>query len=146
MVERGPLRQARASPAATSVFRHMIVTAGQPVSFFGGRLPSWVDVRVFAVAPGEERVYRAAEWRNALVVVERGQIELRCVNGTSWHFERGATLVLAGLPIRALRNDGIETTLIAALSRAGNRTRTPASGHPSRARGARRSERRDGEH
>jgi hypothetical protein len=101
---------------------------------------------MFAVAPGEERVYRATEWRNALVVVERGQIELRCVDDTSWHFERGATLVLAGLPIRALCNDGTETTLIAAISRAGNRTHTPASSHPSRARRARRSERNDGDH
>lgn len=77
---------------------------------------------MFAIDPGDERIYRATEWRNALVVVERGQIELRCLNDTRWHFERGATLFLAGLPIRTIRNDGLETALIAALSRAGDRT------------------------
>jgi hypothetical protein len=113
----------------------------QPVSFFSGRLPSWVEVRMFAIEPGDERIYRATEWRSALVVVERGQIELRCINDTRWRFERGATLFLAGLPVRALRNDGFETTLIAAFSRAGDRT--PAKSHSSRALSARRSERCD---
>jgi hypothetical protein len=113
----------------------MIASGGQPVSFFGGQLPSWVDVRIFAIAPGGERAYRAREWRNALVVVERGQLELRSLDDTRWHFERGATLFLAGLPIRALRNNGLETALICALSRAADRTAARShSRRPSRAR------------
>jgi hypothetical protein len=93
----------------------------RPVSFFDGRVPSWVEVRIFAIAPGGERIYDPAEWRNALVVIERGQVELQCLNGAQWRFARGDTLFLAGLPLRALRNDGQETALLCALSRAGDR-------------------------
>lgn len=87
---------------------------------------------MFAIAPGDERVYRATEWCNALVVVERGQIELRCLDDSRWHFERGATLFLAGLPIRTLRNDGPETALIGALSRATDHTLAGGLARPSR--------------
>lgn len=96
---------------------------------------------MFAIASGDERIYRAKEWRNALVVVERGQIELRCLDDSRWRFERGATLFLAGLPIRTLRNDGSETALIGTLSRAADRM--PACGYARRR--ARRLERRDEE-
>jgi len=112
----------------------MIASRGQPVSFFGARLPAWVEARIFVIAPGGERAYQASEWRNALVVVERGQIELRGITDR-WRFDRGATLFLAGLPICALRNDGPETALICALSRVADRT--PGESHskrPSRVR------------
>jgi hypothetical protein len=46
------------------------------LSFLGRRLPPAFELRVVAVAPGGERPYDEDEWRDALVVVERGEIEL----------------------------------------------------------------------
>jgi hypothetical protein len=89
------------------------------VTFVDRPLPPWARARLVALAPGEERAYTEAEWRGALVVVERGTIELECVVGRRWRFEQGAVLWLAGLPLRALRNAGSGPALLSAVSRAG---------------------------
>ena len=75
------------------------------------------DLRAVEVEPGEARIYDEAEWRDALVVVARGQIELECVGGSRYGAERGAVLWLVGLPIRALHNGGAEPAVLVALSR-----------------------------
>jgi hypothetical protein len=86
-------------------------------SFLGRHLPPAFELRVVAVAPGSERPYDAAEWRDALVVVEEGEIELEALSGSRRRLPLGAVLWLAGLPLRALHNPGPETTLLAAVSR-----------------------------
>jgi hypothetical protein len=75
------------------------------------------EVRRVAVAPGRARPYDTAEWRDALVVVEQGRIELECLGGCRLTFERGAVLWLTGLPLRALHNRGPEPAVIAAFTR-----------------------------
>jgi len=87
------------------------------LSFIDRPLPASFDLRVFAVAPGHERLYDEAEWRGALVVLERGEIELECVAGGRLRCHAGAVLWLVGLPLRALCNPGPETALLAAVSR-----------------------------
>jgi quercetin dioxygenase-like cupin family protein len=82
-------------------------------------LPPRLERRVAAVAPGGERAYHEPDWRDALVVVERGAIELECLSGGWWRFERGDVLWLSGLPLRALRNRGSEPALLVAVSRRG---------------------------
>jgi hypothetical protein len=69
------------------------------------------------VAPGSERVYDEADWRDALVVVEHGEIDLEGLSGTSWRFARGDMLWLSGLPLRALCNRGREPALLVAVWR-----------------------------
>lgn len=69
------------------------------------------------VAPGCERAYDDADWRDALVVVERGEIELESLDGEAWRFARGDILWLTGLPLRALCNRGREPALLIAVSR-----------------------------
>jgi hypothetical protein len=81
-----------------------------------GDAPAFV-VRAVAVAPGSRRVYDDAEWRDAIVVVKRGEIELECTSGVSHRFRRGDLLWLTGLPLRALHNRGREPTLLVAVSR-----------------------------
>jgi hypothetical protein len=85
------------------------------LSFAGRSLPAAFELREIALAPGGERPYDEAEWRGALVVVERGQIELECLGGTRRRFGCGAVLWLAGLPLRSLHNRGTEPALIAAV-------------------------------
>ncbi|MBA2533395.1 MAG: hypothetical protein H0V21_00120 [Rubrobacter sp.] len=55
--------------------------------------------------------------RGALVVVERGEIELECERGTRRRFGRGSVLWVSGLPLRALRNSGRGPALLVAVSR-----------------------------
>jgi len=87
------------------------------LSFLGRRLPPSVELRVISVAPGCARDYDEAEWRGALVVLERGEIELEGLSGERCHLEAGAVLWLVGLPLRALHNHGLEPTVIAAVTR-----------------------------
>jgi hypothetical protein len=75
------------------------------------------DVRVVEVPPGAERGYDETEWRDALVVVDRGEIVLECRGGDRPRFAGGAVLWLGGLPIRALRNPGPVPAVLVAVSR-----------------------------
>jgi hypothetical protein len=81
------------------------------------RTDAGFEVRRVAVAPGGTRAYDAAEWGDALVVLERGQIELEGVGGGRRTFERGAVLWLVGLPLRALHNHGPEPAVMVAFTR-----------------------------
>jgi hypothetical protein len=80
------------------------------------RKPPFV-LRAVTVAPGHARAYREADWRDALVVVERGEIELECLGGGRQGFQSGDVLWLVGLPLRALHNRGREPAVLVAASR-----------------------------
>lgn len=84
---------------------------------FATRLPSAFVRRVVVVPPGCERTYDEGEWRDAIVVVQRGEIDLECVNGGERRFGRGDVLYLSPLPLRALRNAGRESAVLVAVSR-----------------------------
>ncbi len=88
------------------------------LAFIGRRLPPWALLRVFVIAAGAERVFEPSEWRDSLVVIERGQLELQSLDGLCWRRACGDVMFLAGLPLRMLRNDGCETALVSAVSRA----------------------------
>ncbi len=62
--------------------------------------------RRLSVAPGGERVAGAAGWPDALVVVERGEVELVCRGGTHARFARGDIVWLSGLGLRAAAQPG----------------------------------------
>jgi hypothetical protein len=80
--------------------------------------PLGFAVRAVGVEPGGHRIYNAAEWEDALVVVTCGEVELESVNGTRVRYGRGDLLWLARLPLRALHNRGRELALLVAVSRA----------------------------
>jgi hypothetical protein len=88
----------------------------EPLSFLGRPLPPAFELRVVAIAPGRARAYHEGEWRDALVFVERGEIELESACGSP-RFARGDVLWLIGLPLRALKNPGREPALLVAISR-----------------------------
>jgi hypothetical protein len=94
------------------------VSRGERLSLLGRRLPAWAQLRVVAIEPGCRHPYDPAEWRGALVVVERGAIELECLSGARWRVEEGAVMCLADLPIQALCNERSAPVLLSALSRA----------------------------
>jgi hypothetical protein len=88
------------------------------------------DVRRIVFAPGTERPYDEDEWRDSIVVVESGRLELECRGGGSRGFGRGAVLWLIGLPLRVLRNAGSAPTVLLAVSRP--RTARTAASRPRR--------------
>jgi hypothetical protein len=75
------------------------------------------ELRAVAIEAGEVRTYDEAEWRDALVVVARGEIELESIHGDSCRLECGSVFCLVGLPLRALRSRGTEPAVLIALSR-----------------------------
>lgn len=83
-------------------------------------LPPTFELREIAIAPGCERAYAEAEWRDALVVVERGEVELECLGGSRHRFRRGDVLWLSGLRLRRLRNRAAEFAVLVAFSRRPN--------------------------
>lgn len=83
----------------------------------GGPLSPAFRVARLVLPPGGERAYRTAEWRDALVVVAGGEVEIECRDGRHRRFGRGEVLWLSGLPLRALRNPGSRPAVLAAVSR-----------------------------
>ena len=79
--------------------------------------PSGFELRTVTMEVGAARIYNDAEWRDALVVVARGEIELEAVSGDSRRFGRGSVLCLVGLSLRALRSRGTEPAVLVAVSR-----------------------------
>jgi hypothetical protein len=61
--------------------------------------------------------YRSADWADALVIVETGQLEVECEQGSTARFAAGAVLFLAGVPVRWLRGAGGQPVTLTALSR-----------------------------
>jgi hypothetical protein len=82
------------------------------LSFLGRPLPAAFQLLVITLAPGAERSFAAAEWQGAVVVVERGEVELEGRRGARARFERGAVLSLTGLPLRGLRNHGSDLAVL----------------------------------
>ena len=90
------------------------------VNFFERAAGPAFERRTVAVPAGCERAYDEAEWRDAVVVVACGEIELESSAGASCRFGVGDILWLVGLPLRRLRNPGREPAVLIAVSRAGS--------------------------
>jgi hypothetical protein len=104
----------------------------EPISLLTRPLSPSFARRVLVVAPGRAHAYDAADWHDALVVVEGGEIELEGRDGGRECFASGAVLWLTGLPLRALWNRGREPAVLVAVSR--RLTRAPGTAGRSAAR------------
>jgi hypothetical protein len=89
----------------------------KPLSLVGARLPVWCTRRVVSVGPGDAHPFAAAEWLDAIVVVERGRIVLVGASGSRLLLGTGAVFVLHGVELRSLHNPGVETAVLVAVSR-----------------------------
>lgn len=87
--------------------------------FLGSRISPAFDARRVVLAPGAERAFDEAEWRDAIVVVESGEIELECHGGSRHRFRSGDMLWLTGLSLCALRSCGRGPAVLVAVSRHG---------------------------
>jgi hypothetical protein len=74
--------------------------------------------RVVTIAPGDRRPYVDEDWRDALVVIVRGAVDLECTRGGRRRFEAGTMMSLEGLGLVALFNPGPSGLVIIAITRA----------------------------
>jgi hypothetical protein len=88
------------------------------MTVLGTFLPPRFERRVITIAPGEARSYDQDDWRDALVLIEQGDVDLECFAGGHRTFGRGAMLWFDGLSLRTLRNRGDEPAVLVAISRA----------------------------
>jgi hypothetical protein len=82
-------------------------------------VPRRFERRVLALEPGVELPFVAADWHDAIVLVQGGPLELGCQAGGWRRFEAGAVLCLDGLALRVLRNPGPAAIRVVAVSRRG---------------------------
>lgn len=88
-----------------------------PPGFSGAGLPRSFRRRVVTIGPRRCRGFDASEWADAIVLVERGRVEVACADGTVLRFGERDLLWLAGLPVRSLRNPGEDETVLVAVRR-----------------------------
>jgi uncharacterized cupin superfamily protein len=87
------------------------------MSVEGGPRPRAFTRREVVLGPGDRRAYDAAEWRDALVIVKRGELDIECRAGGRMRLVAGDMLWFAGLPLRALENHGSEPVVLMSVSR-----------------------------
>lgn len=83
----------------------------------GARAPLGFEQRCVLLAHAGAHPYDAREWSGALVVVERGLLELEWAGGARLRFEPGDTLCLSGLGLRMLRGAAAGPTVLVVLCR-----------------------------
>jgi quercetin dioxygenase-like cupin family protein len=95
------------------------VTAGprreEPLLF--ERVPGSFEQRRLSIEPGADLAYDESTWRDSIVQVEAGEIELECASGCCRLFGRGDVFWLDGISVRALRNPGHAPAVLVAVSR-----------------------------
>jgi len=84
---------------------------------FAEPLPPAFRRKVTVLQPASSRPFDEEEWRDALVVVRKGEIELECLAGGRRAFREGDVLFLSGLSLRAMHNRGAEPAVLVAVSR-----------------------------
>ena len=105
------------------------MTGGAGWTFLGRALPPSFVRTVVVIEAGAEHPYRAADWTDAIVAVEQGELWLDGVQGGHVLVRRGDVLWLAPTSLRALRNAGEEPAVLVAIarSRSGPRAEEPTT-------------------
>ena len=73
--------------------------------------------RVVELAPQQEVRLHADAWRDAIVFLTAGEVELECEAGVRHRFGPGAILCLAPLRLSVMRNRGAAPARLLAISR-----------------------------
>jgi hypothetical protein len=84
---------------------------------FDGPLPGAFERRIVVIGPGDTRVTHQAEWRDAIVVVAQGRVDVVGVGGTRHSFGHGDVITLDRVPVRRLCNHGSEPAVLMVLRR-----------------------------
>ena len=83
-------------------------------------VPPGFECRAVSVEPGGDRIYHEGEWRDALILIAQGEVELEWRDGRRHRLPNGAVFWLAGLRLRRIHNRGTEEAQLVAISRCAN--------------------------
>jgi hypothetical protein len=83
----------------------------------GGPLSPGFRRRVVILKAKSRRAYRPGEWQDAIVLVDKGEIELRCPGQAPRRFRRGDLLSLGGLGLTGIYNHGPGRAVLIAVSK-----------------------------
>jgi hypothetical protein len=75
------------------------------------------QVRDIAIPSGSQLAYDPTQWQGTVVLVERGRIELECLDGRRRVFGPGNVLFFVGLGLQTIHNAGTEALMLIAVSR-----------------------------
>ena len=75
------------------------------------------EKRIVELAAEATLSYEPSQWRDTIVFVLAGEVEIVCVDGERRCFNCGATLVFSPLPIRTLRNPAKRPARLLAITR-----------------------------
>ena len=82
-----------------------------------GRLWPTFAARTVVLSPGSALPFAEADWSDALIVIESGELEVETFSGLRRQFGTGEILWFAGLDLRVLRCCGADPTVLKAVSR-----------------------------
>jgi hypothetical protein len=94
-----------------------VIDDSEPTSFLARRPPPVGRVRIVVLRPARSLEYRREHWADALVIVERGTLEVELTSGDRARFGSGAILAFATVEPRRLNNPGACFLVISALTR-----------------------------
>ena len=72
---------------------------------------------VTVLAPGEDSLFVADDWRGCLVMVQSGLLRLTCQSGRTAVFEAGSLLYLDGLQLASVGSDSATATVLLTIRR-----------------------------
>jgi hypothetical protein len=77
-----------------------------------------IEVSIRILDAGTETAYHPDDWKDSIVEIEAGAVEIETCHGQAVAFNAGDVFWLAGLPVRALNNRGdIPAVLVTATRR-----------------------------
>ena len=82
---------------------------------------------VVVLPAGELTPFRADDWRGALVIVQRGSLQVRCSSGRTAAFERGNVVYLQDVPLSAMGAADEDVVLLVVRRRPSEAALVPAS-------------------
>jgi hypothetical protein len=86
-------------------------------SIFAGRLPASFERRRVVLPPGASRPYVDEEWRDALVTIDSGDLEIECMRGGRRTFAAGDILWFSDLGLKTMHNRGLIPTVLVSITR-----------------------------
>jgi hypothetical protein len=89
----------------------------EPVGLLHSPVPPGFEVRVSAIPAGGARPVADGEWRDTLVEIEHGEVDVHLARGDHLIFGAGDVLWLDRLGVRTMRNRGPGVAVLVAIRR-----------------------------
>ena len=104
----------------------------RPLDLLGRCCSGRIAVSIRILDVGAETAYRPDDWKDSIIEIEAGAVEIETRDGEAVEFRAGDVFWLAGLPVLALHNRGdVPAVLVTATRRRAPQRRPAASAeHP----------------